>query len=209
MFPAMKPADIKKRLREVRASQRELATFMDIDFRAVGRIVNGERKRLSQAEVDQIKRFFELREKPVYEQPQGPTGRAGGVSLAESRAEIPLFGGTDTPRGWMITLSASGQLGRVMAHPLQATARRAFAVEVVDDTMSPRLEMSEIVYIYGGQMPRRGQDCLVEFHDMTAQILQFVERTDKRIVLRQFNPGKQVVFGAADNIKLHAIVGRG
>lgn len=205
----MKVADIKRKLKETRTSQRDLAKFMEVDFRTVHRIVSGERKRVSQGEIEQIKRFFELREKPVYDAPTGEVTHGSGVRLAEGRAEIPLFGGTDTPKGWMISLSANNQLGRVMAHPSQASAKRAFAVEVVDETMAPRFEMSEIAYVYGGQLPRRGQDCLVEFHDLTARILQFIERTDKRIVLKQMNPSQQVVIENSDRIKVHAIVGRG
>lgn len=207
----MRIEDIKTRLRAVRASTQELADFMGVPHHIADNIVNARRKHLRTSEAEQIRRFFEQREKPIYPDAdeRDERGRITGLRQATGRAEIPLFGGADTPKGWMISLSASGQLGRVMAHPSLASAKRAFAVEVVDDTMSPRFEMSEIAYVYGGRAPERGQDCLVEFHDMTAQILQFVERTDKRIVLRQFNPARQVVFTAADNIKLHAIVGRG
>lgn len=209
----MKIEEIKPRLRAARASTQELADFMGVEHHIADNIVNARRKHLRQAEVEIIRRFFELRERPLYPEP-GPANadarRPHEVGdHSPGRAEIPLFAGTDTPDGWMLSLSAHQQVGRVMAHPSQARAGRAFAVEVVDDKMSPRFEPGEIAYVTAGILPRKGQDCLVEYKNLTAQLLQFVERNDRRVVLRQLNPVEQVILKPGDGFVIHAVVGRG
>lgn len=201
--------DIKPRLKKVRASVAELAEFMGVDYFVADRIVNGKRKTLRTDEADSIRRFFESRERPVFSTSDA-TERTGGVSeRSGARAEIPLFGGADTNEGWMLSLGAHSQVARIMPHPAQTRAGKAFAVEVVDDSMSPRFEMGEIAYVAVGVMPRRGQDCLIEYKNLTARILQFVERNDRQVVLRQLNPPKQVILKAGDGTAVHAIVGRG
>lgn len=209
----MRIEEIKPRLKAIRASTQELADFMGVEHHIADNIVNVRRKHLRQTEVDQIRRFFELRERPLYpeagERPTLPDRPQEFQDRSTGRAEIALYGGADTKDGWMISLAMNNQVGRVMAHPKQMTARRAFAVEVVDDTMSPRFNVAEIAYVSAGQMPAQGQDCLVEFGDLTGRILQFVERDNKRLILRQLNPAKQVILQANDTLKLHAIVGRG
>ena len=200
--------DIKGRLKAVRASVAELAIFMEVDYHVADRIVNAKRKHLTTIEAESIERFLALRERPNYVEAER-VERPSGVEQATARAEIPLFGGADTQHGWMLSLSAHSQVGRAMAHPKQATARRAFAVEVVDDSMSPRFEPGEIAYVAGGQMPRKGQDCLVEFADLTARILQFVDRSERTITFRQLNPPQNVTRQLSEKLQIHAIVGRG
>lgn len=197
----------------MRASTQELADFMGVEHHIADNIVNARRKHLRQAEVDQIRRFFELREKPIYPEPgeaRHSVNRPHEVGdHSGGRAEIPLFGGTDTPEGWMLSLSAHQQVGRVLAHPSQSRAGRAFAVEVVDDTMSPRFEQGELACVTAGILPRRGQDCLVEYKNLTARLLQFITRTDRQVVLRQLNPDKQVILKPGEGFVIHAVVGRG
>lgn len=219
----MNMADLKQKLDEVGASQTELARFMKVNIHRVNRLANDRRVHVRQYEVDAIQRFFETRENPVYETGEDAAAlETGGdeplqsgfterLGSPENRpgAEVPLFGGVDTPEGWMLSLSPAQQLGRVMGHPAQATARRAFAVEIVDETMSPRFEMGEIAYVIAGQMPRRGGDCVLEMHDRTARVLQFVERTERQVIFRQLNPPRQVIKQPSDKLKIHAIVGRG
>lgn len=205
----MKMADLKDRLKAVGSSQVELAKFMKVNLHRVNRIANDKRMRVSQVEVDQIRRFFEMREKPVYEAASDQGILPGNQLRAAGRVDVPVFGGIDTPDGWTLSLANFAQVGRLMPHPAQLSAQRPFAVEVVDETMSPRFEPGEIAYVAGGQMPRRGQDCLVEFADLTARILQFVERTERMLIFRQLNPAQRVTKAASDKIIVHAIVGRG
>lgn len=207
--------NLKERLQAVRANQMDLARFMGISFKQVNRIANpdspGGRKSLSALEVDQINRFFEQRERAMGAYPTGeaPTRRPHGVSLHESRAMVPLFIGIDTADGYKLSVSSAAQRGTVMAHPAQSLATDAYAVTIIDETMAPRFETGEIAYVAPDRAPRRGQDCLVEFADLSARVLQYVERREKTVVFRQLNPAKDVVIPASEKIRIHAIVGRG
>lgn len=209
---AKEQEDLKERLREVRATQQDLADYMGVSLKAVNRIANPHttdgRKTLSTKEIEQIRSFFELREKPVYSLEDTHGRRSGGVSAQQGLGTIPLFTGVDTRDGLVMSIGAAAQHGRVMAHPLQASAREAFAVTVLDETMSPRFESGEIAYVLPGTPPRKGQDCLVANEDLTVRILQFVERREKSYVFRQLNPAREITRPASE-VKVHAIVGRG
>lgn len=213
----MQMSEIRGRLKAVHANAQDLADFMKVPYHVASRIVRGERKTLTTVEHDEIVRFFALREKAVSEPPAvGDTAEDVLNGLGERppefagrRGEVPLFGGLDTRDGVVLSLAEAARVGRVMPHPLQATAKRPFAVEVIDETMSPRFEMGEIAYVSGGQMPRKGQDCLVEFSDSTARILQFVERTERQVIFRQLNPPRQIIRQIGEKLSIHAIVGRG
>lgn len=207
----MRKEDIPAKMEAVGADVAELARYMGVDYYAARRIAKGERKSLSAEEIEAVKRFLDLKEnrqKPVYDPPE-PASTATGFAQANPRAEIPLYGGGDTREGWKIILNPSSAVGRVMAHPAQMRASKAFAVEVVDATMEPRLMPGEIVYVSGGLTPRPGQDCLVEYDDMTARILQFVQRSERMVIFRQLNPQREFHFKPGDKFTAHAIVGRG
>lgn len=205
-------SELKDRLRDVRATQQDLADYMGISLKAVNRIVNPEgrdgRKKLSTTEIEQIRSFFAQRERPLYTMDSDNGGRRGVSAHVQGAATIPLFTGIDTPEGYVLSIGTVAQHGRVMAHPSQASAREAYAVTIVDDSMSPRFETGEIAYVIPGQQPRKGQDCLAEFDNLTARVLQFVERRDKQVILRQMNPPKEIIKRATE-VKVHAIVGRG
>lgn len=207
-YSRMTTGNLRKRLQDIRSNTVELAKFMGLSYDQTDRIVNGRRKKLSAQETSDIERFFASRERPAYEENPG-FKRGRGVESAQAFAEIPLYGGNDTREGWMLQLNAGSQVGRVMPHPAQASARHAYAVEVVDDTMAPRFEPGEIAYVAAGQMPRKGQDCLVEFPDLTARILQFVARGERSITFKQLNPPQQITKPISEKLQVHAIVGRG
>lgn len=213
----MEMADLKARLRAVGSNQQALARFMGVETKVIWRMANPQatdgRKDISTAEAEQIERFFAQFEKPVYEQAPEPKHPReplrGGEVVPLGRAEIPIYGGRDTPQGWVLMLTKEAQVGRALPHPSQAGARRAIAVEIVDDFMSPRFEQGELAYVSVGTMPRRGQDCLVENQDRTARVLQYVERSEKTVTFRQLNPPRQITRQLSEKLSIHAIVGRG
>lgn len=208
-------SNLKERLQAVRANQQDLADFMGVSFKTVNRIANpdapGGRKHVSAHEAEMIKRFFAQRERAGADYPSadGPQRGRAGVSLHENRVMVPLFVGIDAANSYTLSVAAAAQRGTVMAHPAQISAREAWAVAMIDDSMAPRLESGEIAYVVVDRPPRRGQDCLVEFADLTARVLQFVERREKSVVFRQLNPEKEILIPTAQKIRVHAIVGRG
>ena len=87
--------------------------------------------------------------------------------------------------------------GTVIDHvrrpPGLAGARNIFAIYVVGNSMYPRFEEGELIYIQAGRPPRPGDDIVVELlgaDGATRQcfIKRLVRRTGSHIQLSQFNP---------------------
>jgi len=74
-----------------------------------------------------------------------------------------------------------------------AAARNVFAVYVTGDSMAPRFEAGELVFVHPDKPPVNGCDVLVELHGHDGQagacyIKRLLRRTPSKLVLRQFNP---------------------
>lgn len=87
--------------------------------------------------------------------------------------------------------------GTVIDHvrrpPGLAGASNTFAIYVVGDSMYPRFEEGELVYLQTGRLPRPGDDVVVELlgsDGVPGQCLikRLVRRTGSHIQLSQFNP---------------------
>ena len=69
----------------------------------------------------------------------------------------------------------------------------AFGVYVTGDSMSPRFENGDLVFVHPGRPAKPGNDVIVELHGEhgapgPCYIKRLVRRTDNQIVLAQFNP---------------------
>ena len=122
---------------------------------------------------------------------------------------VPLFGWAGASSDDQLTLAEPNMLGTVPMHPSQVHLRKAFAVRVHGDSMAPRYEHGEIVYVAPNQWPSRDQDCLIETKDSFGFIKRFKRRIDAGIVVFQFNPPKELTFDITGVRTLHAIIGRG
>lgn len=77
--------------------------------------------------------------------------------------------------------------------------RNVFALHVLSDSMTPRYDPGELIYV-GGQEPVPGDHVVVEiFNDEEGQpgrsfIKKLVKRTGKEIVVQQYNPDKTISF---------------
>jgi phage repressor protein C with HTH and peptisase S24 domain len=77
--------------------------------------------------------------------------------------------------------------------------RNVFATNVMSDSMSPRYEPGEIIYL-GGREPTPGDYVVIEMHpDEEGQvgkafIKKLKRRTASEIITEQFNPPKEVIF---------------
>ncbi|MBX6323433.1 MAG: helix-turn-helix domain-containing protein [Rhodospirillaceae bacterium] len=88
-----------------------------------------------------------------------------------------------------------------------AGASNAFALYVDGDSMEPRYFAGEVVYVNPNRPLSRGCFVAVEMKDGQGLIKQFVKRTDDDVVLRQFNPPRDLRLHARDVKQLYRIVG--
>lgn len=146
---------------------------------------------------------------PMVIRPEGP--EATEVVPADNAPRFSEFGDFDVEvRG----ISVGGEdddfyfNGKVSEHvrrpPGLIHKRGVFAVEVSNDSMVPRYEPGEIVYVQE-KAPVAGDHVVVELYHPDEQdkagksfVKKFVRRTGRRIYCTQYNPVKDVEFDAGE-----------
>jgi phage repressor protein C with HTH and peptisase S24 domain len=100
----------------------------------------------------------------------------------------------------------------VMAPPIIAAIEGAYAVQVSGDSMSPRFEDGEVVFIDPKQRVSPGDGVLVQIQQSEhGPVLAFTKRlvkhTTSEIILRQYNPQKEIRFLSTEVVSVHYIAG--
>ncbi len=77
--------------------------------------------------------------------------------------------------------------------PGLAGASNVFAIYVIGDSMYPRFEEGDLVYVQTGRPPKPGDDVIIELHGAAGEsgpcyIKRLVRRTASHLQLCQFNP---------------------
>jgi len=88
-----------------------------------------------------------------------------------------------------------------------AAAKNAFAIYVDGDSMVPRFDAGELVFVHPDKPPVNGCDVLIELHGHDGQpgpcfIKRLVKRTPTRIVLEQFNPPRDDIEFPHDEVRV-------
>lgn len=83
----------------------------------------------------------------------------------------------------------------------------AFALYVDGDSMEPRYFAGEILYVNPNRPVTRNCFVAVELQDGQGLIKQFVKRSDDTVVLRQFNPAKDLRLAAGTVKRMYRITG--
>jgi phage repressor protein C with HTH and peptisase S24 domain len=82
----------------------------------------------------------------------------------------------------------------------------AYRVTVKTDSMRPRYKHGEQVYVDPHMPPRPEDDVIIQMTDGRRFIREFVRRTGRSIVCRQYNPVQEIEFPAQDVKAVHLIV---
>ena len=109
------------------------------------------------------------------------------------------------------------KLFEVPCPPQLLNVENAYGVEVAGDTMSPRYEDGEIVYIDTLRRVKKGDYVVAQImmreEDSfpTAFIKRFIRHNEKELVLTQLNPAKELVFPHQRVVSVHyiALAGEG
>jgi SOS-response transcriptional repressor LexA len=88
-----------------------------------------------------------------------------------------------------------------------AGAANGFALYVDGDSMEPRYFAGELVYVNPNRPLTKGCFVAVEMKDGQGFIKQFVKRSDEQLVLRQFNPPKDLRLHTRDVKQVYRITG--
>lgn len=123
------------------------------------------------------------------------------AGLSSLPLDLPVYGAAQGGDG-LGEFELNGRVvERVRRPPALVGVKDAFAVYVFGDSMLPRFEPGEMVFIHPGKPPTQGRDVLVELFNGTdehlagaALIKRFVSRSSEKLVLEQFNPPKKITI---------------
>ena len=92
-----------------------------------------------------------------------------------------------------------------------SAARDVYAVYVVNDSMSPRYEAGDLIYVHPGRPPRIGDYVVVQLRDgehgaRRALIKRLARRTARVLVLEQFNPSRTKEIPMSQVEAIHRIL---
>lgn len=177
----------------------DLGRLLGIDASQVTRIFDG-RRRVQLHEWRKIERW-------LGEAITEPPAEVDGVTLLPGM--VPLYGWAGAASDDRLTFAKQTMLGTVARHPNQANALGAFALMVQDDSMVPRYEPGEVIYLAPNQWPAREQDCVLVTREGFGYLKRFKTRTGETVKLLQFNPERELVFSVSDIMNMHSVVGRG
>lgn len=93
--------------------------------------------------------------------------------------------------------------------PLLEGVANAFALYVDGDSMEPRYFAGEILYVNPNRPVTRGCFVAVELADGQGLIKQFLRRDDNQVLLRQFNPAKEIPIPASQVKHIYRITASG
>lgn len=145
-------------------------------------------------------------------------GAVAGTSTIPEGAEkvrmptglIPLYGNARGGPDGQFEMQGE-PLDRIQAPPILDKVGEAYAVRVVDDSMSPKYEHGQTVYINPNIIPRRSHYVIAQVkreadNVVEAFVKRFVKWTWDELVLEQFNPEKQLTFPHGRVVSVHVIV---
>jgi phage repressor protein C with HTH and peptisase S24 domain len=143
-----------------------------------------------------------------------PIDKVVGIDLGtdtkiKTAQKMPLYGAAEGGIGFDIT-DVREPVDAIDTPSWLAAVPDAYAVYVSGTSMEPRFRPGEIVYVHPGRPHRKGDYVVVQLTAAGADhaiVKQFVEVTDKCIVLRQHKPDREVTRLRNEVTAIHTIVG--
>lgn len=123
---------------------------------------------------------------------------------------IPVYAAANAALPGVIRYAEDHKVGTIERHPELRYVKDGFGVEVYGDSMVPRLSNGEIVYVHPRKEPIPDRECVVILQPGDEVLVKrFVKKTDKELVLRQFNPAEEIRIPLSKVKQVLAVVGIG
>jgi phage repressor protein C with HTH and peptisase S24 domain len=146
------------------------------------------------------------------------TNNAGNVTFSidsnqniATHRSIPLYSAALAGPDGSISIGAS-VLEMIEAPAAVAAVPDAYAVRVVGESMEPRYQSGETVYVHPRMPVKKGDYVLVQIIEdnndgaVMGYIKRLVSIDDKRLIVEQLNPDKEMVFARNRVKSVHRIV---
>lgn len=207
-------------------TQKGLAERMGLNPAAVNRMLYGHRNIMAE-EIPMIEDYLGVRlnlstsvapTNIEYRHKQDTPSARRGLSdvpivswpySTEGGSKVPVYGIASGESQKKSVFSASNVVDWVQRHPAQFGIGNAFAIYIFSNTMEPRYFQGELIYIHPGRPPEINRDCAIEMKNGDVFIVRFLNQSEDKICVAQFNPPEEKYI-LRDEIKaVYAVVGRG
>ncbi|QIG75043.1 repressor protein C [Rhizobium phage RHph_I3_18] len=144
--------------------------------------------------------------------PEPANAAITGVKVVRG-PKIPLYGAAVGGEDGEFVLNGN-HLDDIFAPPSLSGIGEAYAVQINGDSMWPRYEDGETVFVNPKRRPVKNDYVIAEIHvdensPPLAYIKRLVRRTDKELVLEQFNPKKLLTFEGHTVKSVHYVLRSG
>ncbi len=177
----------------------EAARILGLDSSQMTRTFKGQR-RLQLHEARKLREWLGL---------EGTAPVTGTGNLSMMPGLVPLYGWVGAASANRLTLADTNLLGAVPMHPLQANVREPFALQVQDESMIPRYEPGEIIYLAPNRWPARSKYLVMETNEGDGYLKQFLRRDGDQVILHQLNPAEDIAFSTSQIRAVHTVIGSG
>jgi phage repressor protein C with HTH and peptisase S24 domain len=208
---------MKNRIRELRRGAgltlQRLADLVGTTAQQINRLERGDR-RLTTEWMERIAGGLEVHPAELIDAAAGaaPRGAGGGPGADAAGAftagarDLPVYG---TARGGSDALLFNdGEILERLPRPeLLSGATQAYAVYMTGDSMEPRYEALELLYVNPARPVTRGCYVVVQKRNGEAIVKRLVSRNDHELVLSQLNPPLELRIPAVEVVAVHRVVG--
>ncbi len=164
---------------------------------------------------DGPERHFDHRQRlvPVRGVPQQPRrGKHGNWADAQRlqafgpKRDLPVLGRAQGGKDGNIVMEDNAMDWTFRPADLQGV-KNAFAVYVTGDSMVPKYKNQDLAYVHPTKPPRKGRFVLVETSDHTGFIKQFIKWDGMELVLKQFNPAREIRLAREKVLRVLLVIG--
>lgn len=207
----------RKNLRELRQEKgftlEMVAEALGLSTSQISRIERGERNP-RQIDVEKMMALYNEAPRPKAQLREmgKPEVSAPFQVPEESEQRMPILGVANGGPDGQIVFDNS-PIEFVKTPDYLIGVRGAYAVYVQGESMTPRFKPGERLDIHPHKPARRGDDVVVQLYSETEEgplegyVKEYVTRTPTTLVLRQFNPVKEIEVDIKRVRAIHVIVG--
>ena len=127
----------------------------------------------------------------------------------EKNRMLPVYGAAEGGEGFDIT-NVTEPIDAIEAPPYLVSSPTAYAVYVAGDSMEPRYNAGEILFVHPGKPVKAGDSVVVQFSNGGndhAMVKTYKKMDNDKIYLSQYNPQKNLTFPRKTVKNIHKIVG--